>query len=135
MAGEMKAAKDIGWDYISLSKKGFDGAVQGFRAADGSTVAVAFNMHEAFVVRDDQGLFGVEDIKEGIIKARDIDIERTGTIEGVELIAWETEDGSGEVEFNEEALEALGLNDFSVRESIKNRILLLAALDKMVDAI
>lgn len=134
MANEMKAAKDIGWDHISLSQRGFRGAVQSYKADDGSTVAVCFNLHEAFVVEDDQGLFGVEDLKEGIVKDKSINIEFTGTIEGATAIAWETEDGSGEVEFSEEELNRLGINDFSVKESIKERILLLAALDKLVDA-
>lgn len=133
MANEMKQAKDLGWDYISLSGKGFKGAVQSYQSTTGTKVALAFNYHEAFVIEDDQGLFGVEDIKQGIIQNKEIDIEATGQIEGVSSVAWETEEGSGEVEFDEEKLTQLGINDAEVKDSITKRIIALSALDKLVD--
>lgn len=130
MALETKKVKDLGWEHISLTQKGFQGAVQTYLTDKGEKVAVAFNMHEAFVVADDQGLFGVQDLVEGIIKDRDIDIEDTGDIIGAEAVAWEE---NSEITYNDEKLTSLGLNAFEVKESLKTRLFHLAQLDKMVD--
>lgn len=132
MASEMKAVKDIGWDNISLSQKGFKGAVQSYKSDNGATVALAFNFHEAFTVEDSQGLFAVADLVAGIVKAKEIDIESTGEIVGAVSLAWHDED-TDEVTFDEERLTELGINAFEVKESLKTRLLALSKLDKMVD--
>lgn len=124
--------KQIGWDHITLSKNGFKGAVQNYSNGNGGKVAVCFNFHEAFIVEDEQGLFAQADLVQGIIKAKDIDIESTGLIVGAYVIAWEEE---GIVSFDEEKLTALGINDFSIKESITNRLKALAGLDVFVDAV
>jgi hypothetical protein len=98
MANEIKVAKDLGWDHITLSQKGFKGAVNAFQAEGGKKIALCFNHHEAFIVADDQGLFGTEDLVAGIVKAGSIDIEATGQIDGAQVVAWETEEGSGEAD-------------------------------------
>lgn len=130
MASETKQVKDLGWVHISLSQKGFKGAVQTYPSNKGGTVALCFNMHEAFIVEDEQGLFGAEDLKQGIINAKGIDIEFTGEIEGALAVAWEED---GEYGFNEDKLTELGINDFEVKESLKKRLFHLAQLDKLVD--
>jgi hypothetical protein len=130
MANETKVVKELGWDHLSLNQKGYKGAVQAYQSTGGSKVAICFNMHEAFVVADDDGLFGVSDLEHGVIKHKDIDIDSTGEIVGAVVIAWEEE---GEVEYNEEKLTELGINDFSVKESLKTRLIALAALDKMIE--
>jgi hypothetical protein len=132
MASETKTVKDLGWDKISLSQKGFKGAIQSYKTENGGKVALAFNMHEAFIVEDAQGLFGVADLDAGLIKAKGIDIEHTGEIEGAETLAWHDED-TDEVSFAEDRLTALGINAFEVKESLKTRLLALSKLDKMVD--
>lgn len=124
----VKDVKALGWDYISLSQKGFGGAVKSYNGSKGN-VAICFNFHEAFVVRDDQGLFGVDDLIEGIVKEPSIDIENTGQIEGLSVVAWESD---GEVKFAEEEVESLGLSD-SDKEDIKKRLISLSGLDKLVD--
>jgi hypothetical protein len=136
MANELKVAKDLGWDHITLSQKGFKGAVNAFQAEGGKKVALCFNHHEAFIVSDDQGLFGVEDLTQGVVKGKGVDIEATGQIDGAEVVAWEEEENgeyAGVVLFDEVKLTELGINDFSIKESIKARILALSALDKQID--
>ena len=130
MASATKEVKDIGWDHINLTQKGFKGAVQSYKAENGSTVALAFNMHEAFIVEDDQGLFGKDDLVAGIVKAKGINIEMTGEIIGAHVVAWEEE---GEMGFDEIKLAELGLDAFEVRESLKARLTALAKLDVMID--
>lgn len=132
MASTTKAVKDLGWDKISLTQKGFKGAVQSYKTGNGGTVALAFNMHEAFLVEDDQGLFGVADLEAGILKGKGIDIESTGSIEGAEVVAWHDEE-TDEIGFNEDRLTALGINAFEVKESLTARLLALKELDKLVD--
>lgn len=130
MSTVTKNVKDLGWEHISLTQKGFKGAVQSYKSENGSTVALAFNMHDAFVVEDDQGLFGVQDLVAGIIKDKHIDIESTGEIVGAETVAFEQD---GEIVYDEEKLTALGINAFEVKESLKTRLTALAQLDKLVD--
>lgn len=132
MSAEVKYVKGLGWDKISLTQKGFKGAVQSYKANNGNTVALAFNLHEAFIVEDEQGLFGVEDLEYGIIKAKGINIEYTGEIEGAYVVAWHDEE-TDEIGFDEEKLTELGINVFEVKESLKTRLLALAKLDKLVD--
>lgn len=120
----VKAIKDLGWTYIGLTKS-FKGAVQQY-----GSVAICFNMEEAFIVKDAQGLFGAKDLEKGIIKAKDIDIDDTGEIEGVQIVAWFDEDEE-EVIFNEELMEELGINDFSVIDSLKTRLTALYKLTEL----
>ena len=129
--------KNIGWDKISLTpSKGFSGAIQNYQStsplAVQGRVALLFNMHEAYYVEDtdDNTLFTADDLHSGIMKSRDFDIEDPASIDGAVVVAWEED---GEVEFNEEELEKLGLNDFSVKESLKQRLQNLAKLDFMED--
>lgn len=126
---EVKYVKDLGWDKLFLSQKGFKGAVQSYKSNNGNTVALAFNLHEAFIVEDEQGLYGVEDLEKGIIKAKDINIENTGRIKGAYVVAWHDEE-TGEIGFDEEKLTELGINDFLVKDSLKIRLLVLSLLDK-----
>jgi hypothetical protein len=130
MANETKVVKDLGWDHLSLNQKGYKGAIQAYQSTNGKKISLCFNMHEAFIVSDDEGLFGTADLEQGVIKNKDIDIDSTGEIVGAVVVAWEEE---GEVEYSEEKLTELGINDFSVKESLKARLIALAALDKMIE--
>jgi hypothetical protein len=130
MANEMKVVKDLGWDHLSLSAKGYKGAVQAYQSSNGGKIALCFNMHEAFIVSDDQGLFGTADLEQGVVKNKDVDIDATGEIVGAEVLAWEED---GEVGYAEDRLTQLGINDFSVKESLKARLIAVAGLDKMID--
>lgn len=129
--------KNLGWDKISLTpSRGFNGAIQNYTStsplAVQGRVALLFNMHEAYYVEDtdDNTLFTADDLHAGIIKSKDFDIEDPTTIDGAVVVAWEED---GVVEFNEEELNKLGINDFSVKESIKQRLFNLAKLDFLED--
>lgn len=129
--------KNLGWDKITLTvSKGFSGAIQNYTSssplATRGKVALLFNMHDAYYVEDtdDNTLFTLEDLHQGIIKSRDFDIEDPASIDGAVVVAWEE---NGAVHFDEEELSKLGINDFSVKESIKQRLLNLAQLDFMED--
>lgn len=127
--------KNLGWDKISLTvKKGYGGAVQSYSSsapvAIGGQVPLLFGMHEAFIIEDDQGLYGVDDLYQGIIRSKDFDVNDSSAIEGSVVVAWEE---GGEVHFDEKELDRLGINDFSVKESIKTRLLHLSKLDYLED--
>jgi hypothetical protein len=130
MKNEVTAAKELGWTHISITAKEFKGAVQNFNAADGKTVALCFGMHDAFIVEDDAGLFNASELFNGVVKEKSIDVEACGEIAGALSLAYEVD---GIVNFDDERLEKYGLNDFSVKESIENRLRVLAALDVLVD--
>lgn len=127
MAVSLKAIKDYGWDHITLSTKGYKGAVHGFQTDKGTKIYLAFSSTDAFIVKDDEGLFGKDDLVNGIVKEKSIDIESSGSIEGSHALAWCDEDTT-EIGYDEEGLTELGLNDFSVKEDLKVRLLKLNAL-------
>ena len=52
MAGIMAAVKGLGWDFIKLTKAGFDGAVQSYKSDKGNQVAVCFTINKAYVIDD-----------------------------------------------------------------------------------
>lgn len=131
----MDNVKNIGWDKISFTQKtGYKGAVQQYDSTSdkalGGKVAVIFGFHDAYIVEDEEGLYGVADLYEGIIKPSNFDVSDPASIDGSEVLAWEED---GEIQFNEEVLETLGLNDFSVKESIRQRLYHIAQLDVLVD--
>jgi hypothetical protein len=125
----IKEVKDYGWSYIALTNKQFNGAIQVYKNTDGVDTAVCFNLHEAFIVSDENGLFSKEDIINFIIKDKTIDIEKSYELDNIDLVAWEED---GVVTFGE-ASEVYKLNNFEIKESIKKRLLLLSSLDKLVD--
>jgi hypothetical protein len=124
--------KKMGWDFIALGTKGFDGAVQSYPTNAGGNVALCFGHTDVFFVKDeDDGyVFTAKDLENGVIKSKDFSVHSPGQIEGAKVIAWEDE---GVVTFDDEQLTALGLNDFTVKESIKNRLLSLATLGALKD--
>lgn len=137
MANAITDAKSLGWHTINLNKNtGFKGAVQLYKTSTGADVALCFNMHEAFIVSDEAGLFTAQDLVSGIVNSKEFDVTLTGEIDGAHLVAWEVEDAEGPtgvVEFDEERLTELDINDFSVKESITSRILTLSKLDSLKD--
>lgn len=123
----LNGVKSFPWSFISLSKsEGFKGAVHDFHT-DNGVVWVCFNLHECFVVEDEQGLFGKQDLIDGIIKADNVDIFETGLIYGLNLLAWED---NGFVSFDDEYLDKLGLDDYAVKKEIEKCLLLLASIDQ-----
>lgn len=128
---EQKMVKDMGWEKISLTqKKGFEGAAHSFDSVKGSKIALCFGLHEAFIVKDAQGIFSVNELYHGIIKETYFDVEESGEIEGAKVLAWEED---GVVSFNDILAEELGLTSDAVQEDIKSRILALASLDQLID--
>lgn len=123
----MKEIKDLGWSYIGLAKKSFKGAVQEYTTEDGKKVAVGFTLNHAYIVEDAVGLFEVNDIREGVVG---LIKNHPSEVEGASILA---SNGGTEVEFHEDVLTRLGLNDFETRESLKNRILSLSTLDEYID--
>ena len=61
--------KDLGWSVIQLTQKGYRGAIQTYKTSKGELVPVMFYLDECFIVEDKQGLFGVQDLKYGIMQA------------------------------------------------------------------
>lgn len=137
MATEKQQIEALGWAFLGLSArapkgsrtKSFTGAVQSFTASNGESVAVCFNMHDAFIVEDDQGLFFEQDLIDGIIKDSAINIEELGNLDGVKILAWEKD---GVVSYDEEHLAELGLQDFGVQEELRTRLSALSKLDREV---
>lgn len=119
------AIKSLGWSHQSIKGSTFKGVIQTFEG-DKGTVAVAFNLHEAFIVEDADGLFGLEDLKDGVVKDNDVDIFTVATINGATIIAFES---NNSVSYDEDKLTALGINDFEVKESLKKRLLTLSMVD------
>lgn len=128
--------KNVGWDKIALTTKGFSGAAHNYDSTAPQSqfgkIAVLFGMHDAYLVEDtdDNSLFGLEDLHAGLIKPKGFDVNDPASIDGAIILAWEEE---GEVEFDEELLTKFGLNDYSVKESLKQRLIFLAQLDFMED--
>lgn len=118
----VKGIKEIGWDKIKLSdKNGFGGAVKSYKATTGRTIALCFNTTEAFIVEDNMGLFAVQDLYSGLLRAKEIDVESTGTIVGAKTVAFIDED-TNEVLFIPDEIVRLGLTTDEIKEDIKNRI-------------
>ena len=126
MGEKINDVKALGWDDIKITSKSFSGAVQCY-----GDVAVAFGMHNAIILEDEEGLFGVNDLMQGVIKSKEFDVDSFNRMEGASAIAQE-EDGI--VHFDEELLGRLGIADSATRQSIEERLLLLASLDEQVIA-
>lgn len=118
----VKEIKDIGWDKIQLSAQtGFSGAVKAYKGNNGKTVALCFNTTEAFIVEDELGLFGVQDLYTGLLKEKSIDVEATGQIVGAKTVAFIDED-TKEVMFIPDEVDRLTLNSKEVQDDIVYRI-------------
>jgi hypothetical protein len=120
-----KVIKDLGWDYIALTKA-FKGAVKTYQ-----NVAFGFGMGEAFIVEDGQGLFFAEDIKTGILRNKDVDIEELDTIYGVSFVAWFDAE-EAKVVFNQELVDRFNLTAADI-EDIAMRIRLLDRLGETIE--
>lgn len=120
--------KKLGWSKIKLTKKGYRGAVQTYKTRKGTLVAVMFYMQEAFVVEDSQGLFGVQDLEYGLMDEKGIDLEGTGHINGLTLLAYTEEN---EVRFNERELERLDIHSDLIKSDLERRLRAVAQLGEM----
>jgi len=124
----LKELKNNNWGFISLSRKGFDGAVMVYNTNKGE-VAVCFSTKDAFVVTDDSGLFGINDLVHGVIKCKDISVETPEIITGAEVVAYvEGED----VIFDKARIAKLGLSAESTIIDISNRLSMLNKLNETV---
>jgi hypothetical protein len=119
--------KDLGWESIKLNKEGFRGAGKTYRTDKGD-VAVGFSMFAAFIVQDDEGLFSVQDLQDGIFKSNDFDISNLYGIDGAEVIADITEDGEASVGYDDELIAELGLNTPEIMDDIAKRLTVLRKL-------
>lgn len=123
--------KGLGWSVIQLTQKGYRGAIQTYRNSKGELVAIMYYLDECFIVEDNQGLFGVQDLKYGLMQEKSIDLESTGCINGLSLIAYI--DDNKKIVYNNEVLDRLGLNNSEVKEDIKTRLRSVNKLSEMVD--
>jgi hypothetical protein len=125
--------KSLGWSAIQLNKKGYRGAVQVYRGIKGEKVPVMFYIDECFVVEDNQGLFRVEDLKDFFMKkSSNVDLEATGLIEGLSLIAYKDE-SSGKVCYMDSVMTRLNINTKLNREDISRRLNAVYQLGEMED--
>lgn len=125
--------KSLGWSAIQLNKKGYRGAVQVYRGVHGEKVPVFFYIDECFIVEDKDGLFRVEDLKDFFMKKTStVDLEATGLIQGLSLIAYKNDDSS-DIEFVDSVLTRLGINTSVNREDIKRRLNAVYRLGEMVE--
>ena len=114
--------KSLGWSAIQLNKKGYRGAVQVYKTDRNEKVPVMFYIDECFVVEDKDGLFRVEDLKDFFMKkSSNIDLEATGLIEGLSLVAYKDEE-SGKVCYMDSTMTRLGINSKENRADIKRRL-------------
>lgn len=123
--------KELGWSVIQLTQKGYRGAIQTYKTSKGELVPVMFYLDECFIVEDKQGLFGVQDLKYGIMQEKSIDLEATGCINGLSLIAYLDE--NKKVVYSSDVLDRLNINTFDNREDIKKRLKAVNKLSEMVD--
>lgn len=123
--------KDLGWSVIQLTQKGYRGAIQTYKTSKGELVPVMFYLDECFIVEDKQGLFGVQDLKYGIMQEKSIDLEATGCINGLSLIAYLDE--NKKVVYSSDVLDRLNINTSDNREDIKKRLKAVNKLSEMVD--
>ena len=98
--------------------------------ADGRTIRKgAFD--ECFIVEDKDGLFRVEDLKDFFMKkSSTVDLEATGLIQGLSLVAYKNDDDS-DIEFVDSVLTRLGINTKLNREDIARRLNAVYRLGEM----
>jgi len=120
--------KRIGWSAIQLTSKSYRGAAQTYKTSKGSIVPIMFYLDEAFIVEDKDGLFGVQDLVAGLMKVKSIDLEATGCIQGLSLVAYEEE---GEVYYVDKVLDRLDINAEAVKSDLKRRLLAVSQLKEM----
>lgn len=108
MITTIKGIKELGWTKIKISKEGFEGAIKVVKNEKGEEVAILFNSTEAYVVEDSQGLYTAKDLYEGLIKCKEVNIEYSGYIEGVSVLAYVDDEEIG-VEYAWYDVERLGL--------------------------
>lgn len=124
----VKSIKDMNWSHIQLTQKGFRGAILTYKSLDDKLVPVLFYLHEAYVVEDNQGLFGVKDLIHGLVKQKNINLSATTRIKGASILSWEEE---GQIFFNTDNLKRLGINSGLIREDMSKRLLSLSRLDEL----
>lgn len=123
--------KGLGWNAIHLNKKGYRGAVQVYKNDKGEKVPVMFYIDECFIVEDKDGLFRVEDLKDFFMKkSSTVDLEATGLIQGLSLVAYKNDDDS-DIEFVDSVLTRLGINTKLNREDIARRLNAVYRLGEM----
>lgn len=126
-----KEIKDIGWGKIILSaKEKFRGAAHEFQSKTDGKVAVLFSMHDAYVLRDANGLYSLSDLYKFVMKDKDINIENPNSIDYVELLV---EYYGEEPVFHEAALEKVGLNVQEIKDDILRRLQATSRLDVEVE--
>ena len=123
--------KSRGWSAIQLNKRGYRGAVQVYKSEKGEKVPVMFYIDECFVVEDKAGLFRVEDLKDFFMKKTStVDLEATGLIEGLSLVAYKDEN-TGEVCYMDSVMTRLKINTKMNRADIERRLNAVYKLGEM----
>jgi hypothetical protein len=119
--------KRIGWSRIKLTQHEYRGAIKTFKTSTKSLVAIMFHLNEAFIVEDKEGVFGVQDLNYGLVQKDSIDLNDSGRIKGLSLVAFIHED---KVYLQEEVLERLDINTARNRKDIENRLLAVNKLSE-----
>ncbi len=123
--------KSLGWSAIQLNKKGYRGAVQVYKSDKGEKIPVFFYIDECFIVEDNAGLFRVEDLKDFFMKkSSNVDLEATGLIEGLSLIAYKDE-STGEICYMDSVMTRLNMNTNANRADIEKRLNAVYKLGEM----
>lgn len=147
MAVTIKDIKDLNWSMVKISKAaGFDGGVKVFKNAEGQEVAMLVALEDVFLVADDVNaitsasaptLWKADEIAKDIVRNRDVDIEDYDSLTNTISIGWlniENNDlSTAEAGFNEELLEKLGLNDYSIKEELRDALVKIADMHKLTD--
>lgn len=121
--------KNFGWDSIRLnSKEMFSGAAKNYKTTNGGVLAVGFNMFEAFIVRDEQGVFEATDLEQSIFRNKDFNVNALYSITGAQVIADIPEDGEPTVGFDDDLIAELGIDTEEIKQDIKNRLTALRKL-------
>ena len=123
--------KKVGWSAIQLNKRGYRGAIQAYKNVDGMKVPVMFYIDECFVIEDSEGLFKVEDLKDFFFKHKEVDLEATGCINGLSLVAYLDDDKN--VGYMDSTMTRLGLNNREIREDIERILRIVNQLGEMED--
>ena len=114
-----------------MNKRGYRGAIQAYKNVDGMKVPVMFYIDECFVIEDSEGLFKVEDLKDFFFKHKEVDLEATGCINGLSLVAYLDDDKN--VGYMDSTMTRLGLNNREIREDIERRLRIVNQLGEMED--
>ena len=123
--------KKLTWSSIKLTRRQYRGAIKTYATETNALIPLFFYIDEVFIVEDEVGIFGVQDLKYSLQDKTNVNLEATGQIEGIKIVAYI--DTTGKVEVREDVLDYLGINRPEVVKDIKKRIKKLNQLKAEVE--